>query len=166
MRRLAGQGVRGFRITPGDQPDIWLDTPGMRAMWRCDAAQRLAICPLVNPHALGALDRMCSRFPETPVAIDHLVRIGADGTIRDADIRLLCSLDKHKHVHVKISAFYALGRNQEPYTELVPMIQRVFEDFGPRRLMWARDCPFQVQNGQTCAASIGACAGSPPVPVG
>jgi predicted TIM-barrel fold metal-dependent hydrolase len=57
-------------------------------------------------------------------------------------------------VFVKVSAFYALGRKQPPYTDLEPVIRRVFEDYGPRRLMWASDCPFQVQKGHTYAASM------------
>jgi predicted TIM-barrel fold metal-dependent hydrolase len=154
MRRLAAEGVRGFRITPGDRPSSWLDTPGMRAMWRYGAGHGLALCPLINPGAIETVDRMCSRFPETSVVIDHLARIGADGKISDADVRRLCSLARHRNVYVKVSAFYALGKKQAPYTDLAPMIQRIFEDYGPRRLMWASDCPFQVQNGHTYADSI------------
>jgi predicted TIM-barrel fold metal-dependent hydrolase len=55
---------------------------------------------------------------------------------------------------VKVSAFYALGRKTAPYLDLAPMIRRVFEDYGPRRLMWASDCPFQVENGHKYADSV------------
>jgi predicted TIM-barrel fold metal-dependent hydrolase len=154
MEELAKEGVRGFRITPGSSPDKWLDTPGMEAMWRLGAKRRLAMCPLIGPNALESIDRMCAKHPDTPVVIDHLARIGADGQIRDADVRLLCALAKHRNVQVKVSAFYALGRKSAPYTDLAPLIKRVFEDFGPRRLMWASDCPFQVQDGHTLDASI------------
>ena len=34
------------------------------------------------------------------------------------------------------------------------MVQRVVDAFGPRRLMWASDCPFQVQGEHTYEASI------------
>jgi predicted TIM-barrel fold metal-dependent hydrolase len=57
-------------------------------------------------------------------------------------------------VTVKASAFYALGKKQAPYRDLAPLIRRVFEDYGPRRLMWASDCPFQVEGGHTYAASV------------
>ena len=154
MAELAGRGVRGFRIAPGASPKTWLEDAGMAAMWRYAGERRLALCPLVNPDALAGIDRMCGRFPETPVVIDHLARIGVDGTIRDADVRALCDLAKHGSVRVKVSAFYALGRKRAPYTDLAPMIRRVFEHYGPRRLMWGSDCPFQVQNGQTYRASV------------
>jgi predicted TIM-barrel fold metal-dependent hydrolase len=154
MKHLARQGVRGFRIVPGGSPGGWLDSDAMKTMWRTGAGQRLAICPLVNPDALPAIDRMCAAYPDTPVVIDHMARIGADGVIRDGDVRALCGLARHKNVRVKVSAFYALGKKQAPYTDLAPLIRRVFEAFGPRRLMWGSDSPFQVENGHRYEPSV------------
>jgi predicted TIM-barrel fold metal-dependent hydrolase len=34
------------------------------------------------------------------------------------------------------------------------MIRRLVEAYTPRRLMWATDCPYQVQNGHTYRDSI------------
>lgn len=34
------------------------------------------------------------------------------------------------------------------------MIRRLRDTFGPQRLMWASDCPFQLQRGHTYADSI------------
>ncbi len=148
MKALAARGVRGFRIVGVP------DSAGMHAMWRVAAAENLAICALLGPDALPALDRMCRQYPTTPVVIDHLARIGADGTIRDSDIRLLSALARHPLVKVKASAFYALGKKAAPYTDLKPLFRRVFEDFGPRRLMWASDCPFQVGEGHDYGSSL------------
>ena len=55
---------------------------------------------------------------------------------------------------MKVSAFYALGKKKAPYTDLGPMIRRLYEAFGPRRLMWASDCPYQVQGDHTYRDSI------------
>jgi predicted TIM-barrel fold metal-dependent hydrolase len=155
MRDLKKQGVRGFRIHPAMQGvEPWLGSPGMAAMWKLGAEERLAMCALINPAALAPLDKMCQRFPDTPVVIDHFARIGIDGTVREADLANLCRLARHKHTHVKISAFYALGKKAAPYTDLGPMIGRLVEAYTPQRLMWATDCPYQVQNGHTYRDSI------------
>jgi predicted TIM-barrel fold metal-dependent hydrolase len=154
MLRLKGRGVRGFRITPGVDTKGWLETEGMFAMWKCGAEQRLAMCCLIGADAIPSVDRMSARFPETPVVIDHLARIGFDGKVRDADVRALCDLSRHRNIYVKVSAFYALGKKQYPYTDLEPMIRRVYESFGPHRLMWASDAPFQVQKPHTYAGSL------------
>ena len=145
MLQLADQGVRGFRIYPKDAPiGNWLDGPGFERMFAAGAAHNLAICPLINPNALPALSRHCDRFPETPVIIDHLSRIGADQPVCDEHIDQLCAMAKHPNVMVKVSAFYALGQKAPPYDDLNPLIRRVYDAFGPHRLMWASDCPFQV----------------------
>jgi predicted TIM-barrel fold metal-dependent hydrolase len=153
MRRLAQQGVRGFRIVSGAPQ--WLDGPGMQAMWRAGAQDRLALCPLlVSPADLASLDRMCQAHPDTPVVIDHFARIGADGKIVPAQVQALCALARHRQVKVKVSALYALGQKKAPYHDLAPMFRRLLESYGARRLMWASDCPFQVAGGHQYPPSI------------
>jgi predicted TIM-barrel fold metal-dependent hydrolase len=145
MRRLAQNGVRGFRVYPRNHPvESWLDGAGMQAMWRCAAEANLSICPLINPNALPALDKTCEKFPDTKVVIDHFARIGVDGSLREAEIAQLCRLARRPQTNVKVSAFYALGKKQPPYTDLATLIRRVYDAYGPQRLMWASDCPFQV----------------------
>ena len=155
MRELSAKGVRGFRINPGGTPlDAWIGSPGMAKMWGAAADEGLAICPLNGPEALPAIAKMCERFPKTRVVIDHFARIGADGVIRDEQLESLARLADHAHVHVKISAFYALGKKQPPYTDLAPMIRRMRDAFGADRLLWASDCPYQVGPGHEYAAAI------------
>jgi predicted TIM-barrel fold metal-dependent hydrolase len=101
---------------------------------------------LIDPDGLPELDRMCRKFPDTPVIIDHLGRIGAGGTVGDKDVDALCALAAHPRVMVKVGAFYALGKKQPPYADLAPMIQKVVKAFGAKRCMWESDCPFQVVN--------------------
>ena len=155
MRELAKRGVRGFRIYAFGKPvDRWISSDGMQAMWRTGAEEGLAMCGLINPEALPAIDKMCEKYPQTPVVIDHFARIGMDGPIRDNDVEKLCRLARHKHTHLKVSAYYALGAKKAPYLDLAPMIRRVLDAFGPERLMWASDCPFQVEDGHTYRDSI------------
>jgi predicted TIM-barrel fold metal-dependent hydrolase len=155
MLRLKEYGVRGVRISPPLRGAAdWLDGPGMHAIWKCAAQNALVICPLVDAEDLPALDRMCGRYPETLVAIDHCARIGGDGLVRDDDLCRLCHMARHPKTHVKLSAFYYLGRKTPPYTDLAPMIERLYQAFGPERLMWASDSPYQVQSPHTYAASL------------
>lgn len=155
MRRLAQAGVRGFRVYPRNHPvESWLDGDGMHAMWRCAQETSLSICPLINPNALPALDAMCEKYPDTKVVIDHVARIGVDGALRDAEIAQLCRLARRPQTNVKVSAFYALGKKQPPYADLAPLIRRLYDAYGPQRLMWASDCPFQVAE-HSYADSIG-----------
>lgn len=145
MQHLAERGVRGFRVYPKHSPaGRWLDAEGFERMFRMGAQADLAICVLIDPDGLADLDRCCGQFPETPVIIDHLCRIGVSQPIQEPHIDQLCSMAKHPRVMVKVSAFYALGRKHPPYADLRELVRRVYEAFGPERLMWGSDCPYQV----------------------
>jgi predicted TIM-barrel fold metal-dependent hydrolase len=155
MRELLKQQVTGFRITPRVRGrEVWLKSDGMALMWKTAAQTRQAMCCLIDPEDLPDVHAMCRKYPETPVVIDHFARVGVDGEIREKDLKLLAGLADHKQVSVKVSAYYALGKKQPPYLDLLPMIRRLLEAFGPERLMWASDSPYQLVGENTYAASI------------
>jgi predicted TIM-barrel fold metal-dependent hydrolase len=112
------------------------------------------MCCLVDPDHLPGIDAMCEQFPATPVVIDHFARIGTDGQIREQDVQKLVRLARHKQTSVKISAYYALGKKKPPHLELIPMIKTLYQAFGPQRLMWASDSPYQIQGENNYKASI------------
>jgi predicted TIM-barrel fold metal-dependent hydrolase len=157
MIELAHRRVRAFRIHPRLSqlpPASWLRLRGYGRMFAAGAAHNLAMSCLIDPDGLQELSRMCRQYPDTPVIIDHLCRIGADGTIRPADVDALCAMARHRRVMVKVGAFYALGRKQAPYLDLAPLVERVVRAFGPERCMWESDSPFQVSDGHTYQDSI------------
>ncbi len=157
MVELARRHVRAFRIHPrlSRQPAAtWLRPSGYAQMFAAGARHNQAMSCLIGPDELPELDRMCGEFPDTPVIIDHLCRIGADGNIRPQDVDALCAIARHRRVLVKVGAFYALGRKEAPYLDLASLIERVVSAFGPERCMWESDCPFQVANGHVYRESI------------
>ena len=155
MRRLANQGVRGFRLYADRmRAESWTTDAAMQAMWRIGADADLAMCLLADPDALPAIDCMCAAHPQTPVIIDHFARIGMRTEIDRKSLELLLRLARFPQVHVKLSAFYALGQKRPPYDDLGDMIRELCDSFGPQRLMWATDCPYQNAPGHGYAASL------------
>ena len=155
-RRLARQGVRGFRLYAlADRIRDWGRSPEIDRVWRVAGDQGLVIGCLADPEALPAIDRMCQRFPDTAVVIDHFARIGMRPPADPEDVARLCRLARHDNVAVKTSAFYALGEKRPPYDDLAPLFRQVRDAFGAERLMWGSDCPYQVQGIHTYEASIG-----------
>ncbi len=145
MRALARQGVSGFRLfLQGASVDALSNDKGLEKMFQCASAEGLVICFLINPEALPAVDRQCKKFPDAPVVIDHFARIGMKGLIRESDVQALCSLSRYPNVTIKVSGFYALGKAEPPHLDLAPLVKRVHEAFGPRRMIWGSDCPFQT----------------------
>lgn len=155
MRAMAARGVRGFRLyTDKAKADAWQQSEGMKRMWTAGAEQGLAMCLLANPDALPAVQRMCQAFPKTPVVIDHFARIGMRGAVDPQQLKMLTELARFPTVHVKVSAFYALGKKAPPYTDLEPMIRTLRDAYGAERLMWASDGPFQLAEGQGYQPSL------------
>lgn len=155
MRAMAAQGVRGFRLyTDKAKAEAWQQSEGMKRMWTAAAEQGLAMCLLANPDALPAVQRMCKVFPKTRVVIDHFARIGMRGAVEAEQLRLLTDLARFPTVHVKVSAFYALGKKAPPYADLEPMIRSLRDAYGAERLMWASDGPFQLAEGQGYEPSL------------
>jgi len=102
------------------------------------------MCPLTHPDGLPDLVAMCERHQDTKVVLDHLGRIGELKPISDEHVTTLCSLARFPRVHVKVSRLHSLGAKSPPHDDLLPMIRRVVDAFGPERLMWGSDSPYQV----------------------
>ena len=154
MSDLKRQGVRGLRLHSRGDAKEWVDSSAMASLWNHAAKIGIAVCPLINPEDLAYVDALCTKFPDTTVVVDHFARVGISGTVEREPLNQLCKLARFPNTHVKTSAFYALGKKQPPYTDLTEMIRKVTDSFGPDRLMWASDCPFQVQGNHTYEASI------------
>jgi predicted TIM-barrel fold metal-dependent hydrolase len=154
MKQNLADRIRSYRIASWRDPEGWLKGDGMAQMWKTAAAEGISMGLLLNPENLPQVDAMCKQYPDTPVVIDHFGRIGVDGEMRERDLANLCKLAGHKRVHVKISAYYALGKKMPPYLDLIPMIRRVLDAFGPERCMWGSDAPYQVVAPHTYQASL------------
>lgn len=166
MLALAEGGIRAFRVRGGKtgrptafgRANRWLDYPGYESMFITGAENNLALSFLMGLDDLPDLSRMCRRFPETPVILDHLcgVRI-KDSVWPEDEIRALCRMARYPGVMVKLGPFQALGDGKAPYLDLLPLIERVVDAFGPERIMWESDSggPIVMQNPHAdFAASI------------
>lgn len=155
LERLRKAGTRGLRITSSDGGGPrWSENDNMKALWKRGPEIGVAMCPQVGPDYLPEVDRMCKDFPDTTVVIDHFAKIGHDGMVREQDLTNLANLSRYKNVNAKLSAFYGHGDKKPPYDEIIPIIRRVYESFGPKRLMWASDCPYQLFGANTYEDSI------------
>lgn len=155
MQHLRERGIRGYRLyANAANVAKWKTSEGMESMFRCGAETKQAMCLLSDPDALPGIDAMLQRHPETPVVIDHFSRLGMKGEVGSAELDLLCRMARWKNLYIKTSAFYALGAKRPPYDDLAPMIRRLRDAYGADRLMWASDCPYQIELPHTYSTSI------------
>ena len=146
MLSLSERGIRAFRIRGGStradfrRSTRWMDYPGYDAMFETAANHGLALSFLVGPDDLPEIDRMCSRYPDTRVVIDHVAGIRVRGGRFPAEhVEALCRLARHREVTVKLGPFHVLSEQPPPFLDLLPLLRRVIDDFGPDRCMWETD---------------------------
>ncbi len=160
MIELSRHGVVAFRVrgksTRPPLPEMtrWMEHPGYEKMFAAGAAHNLALSFLMGPPDLPELDRMCGRFPESPVIIDHFCIIGRQGRFDEEEVAALVRMARHKRVMVKFGGFYALGKRQPPYLDMLPLMRRLVEAFGPDRCMWESDAPMQAKPPHTYEAAV------------
>lgn len=160
LRDLRDQGARGIRIGPTKHadrtlnvdPPNWLKAPGQQLLWQHAAELGVAVCPLLSPDFLLSVDLMCTQYPDTIVVIDHFGRIEMGNTQHE---QWLTALAKHPNVYLKVSAFKNFGDQKAPYDDLLPLLRLVIDAFGPGRLMWGSDLPYQLNDGNNYEDAIG-----------
>lgn len=160
MIELSKRGVVAFRVrgksTRPPLPEMtrWMEHPGYDKMFSAGAKHNLALSFLMGPSDLPELDRMCTRFPETPVIIDHFCLIGRQGRLDEDEVAALVRMARHRRAMIKFGGFYALGAKRPPYSDMLPLIRRLVGAFGPNRCMWESDAPKQADAPHTYEAAL------------
>lgn len=110
-----------------------LRSPAMAATWR--AAQELGIAIQMHfaPHYAPRIGELAARFEQVPVILDHLGRAG-QGTPEDFDGVL--QLARQKQVIMKFSGVNYSSKQPFPHADAKPMIRRIYDAFGPQRIIW------------------------------
>ena len=79
---------------------------------------------------------MAQRFPGVNIVIDHMAMI--DITASDSDgFGPLLDLARHPNVYVRTSLHNPSKTKQPPFRDVWPFLHRLYNRFGPRRLVWA-----------------------------
>jgi predicted TIM-barrel fold metal-dependent hydrolase len=85
---------------------------------------------------------MVRRYPKVNVVIDHLARVEVDTKDTEDQIQKLLALAKYPNVYVKVSELNILSPSKKyPYKDTYPFVKRVYEAYGPDRLLWGTGFP-------------------------
>ena len=76
------------------------------------------------------------------IIIDHLSQIDFKLPDAESHLRLLLAMAKHPNVWVKVSELSSVSKSGEyPFADAYPHVKRVYEAFGPDRLLWGTGFP-------------------------
>lgn len=147
MIELSKRGCFAFR-----EPPSKLEHPAFEKLFTAGAEHELALSFNMGVDLLPKLDRLCQRFPDTPVILDHVCHVGIkEAEYSKSDLESLLSFSKHKRVLVKIGPLQALCSRRAPYFDVLPLIQEIVGAYGAHRCMWESDSggPITMSNPDT-----------------
>jgi predicted TIM-barrel fold metal-dependent hydrolase len=135
-RLIRDDGLVGLRLSPiYDKKIVWLNDPVSYPLWKKAEDLGAVFNIFLAPHQVGQVEAMAERFPGVNVVIDHLAMI--DITAPDAEgFGPLLKLARLPNVYVRTSLHNPSKTRQMPYRDVWPFLRRVYDAFGPRRLVW------------------------------
>jgi len=109
--------------------------------WFWADAERLQIPLMILVGGMaGRTYAIAERHPRLTLIIDHMARPSrAAGAGSWTDLDDLLRLAKLSNVHVKLSSAPNYSDEPYPYKDIHPHLRRIYDAFGPRRLMWGTD---------------------------
>lgn len=135
----AQPGFRGVRLSPAAGPEgDWIRGSLMPPLWkRCDSL-RIPMTLLAPITRMPDLVPLIEKFPDLTIVVDHI----ADCPVgRPEELNKLIALRRYPRVYVKISHTWSLSKNGYPWLDAQTLVKRLYDTFGPQRLMWATDWP-------------------------
>ena len=134
-------GFHGVRLSPGaDVSGDWInDRKRMDRIWARAAELKIPLCILCPIERVPDVERVIDRHRDSlDVCIDHM----ADCPINQPnELKKLLCLAQYPRVYVKISHLWLLSKQDYPYRDTHDQVHRLYDAFGPQRLMWGTDWP-------------------------
>ena len=142
QRLVEEDGFSGLRIhlARPEDPAEWA-APDQDRIW--EKAEELGACFVVfGPAALlPAVEPIIARFPGVKVVLDH---IGGAPTDEEPPYPLLSNvlnLAKYPNVYVKLTPQGHKSKVAFPHEDTFSTFRRLYDAFGPQRLMWGTNFP-------------------------
>lgn len=141
VRRWNSQpGMRGIRFLLNSKERIAPMLEGRLApLWPVAEEAGLVVALLI-PDGLHLVGDIARNHPGLRIVVDHLgVARGATGPAAFDHLPSLLALAKLPNVHVKAAAVGDYALDPYPFRSLDEPLRRVFDAFGPERILWGSD---------------------------
>ena len=136
-RLVREDGLIGLRLSPiYNAGVVWLNDPVCDPLWKKAQELGAVFNIFLAPHQVGQVADMARRFPGVNIVIDHMAMI--DITAPDSvGFGPLLDLQRYPNVYVRTSLHNPSKTRRPPFRDVWPFLRRLYDRFGPRRLVWA-----------------------------
>ncbi|HEX3726075.1 MAG TPA: amidohydrolase family protein [Pirellulales bacterium] len=148
------QGLSGMRFSPmyyqrGNYGgDGWIVADHSHRLWRKAKQLGSIFNFFIASGQLRSLATMVAAHPEVRVIIDHLAQIDLGAANPEPDVLELLAMSKYPNVWVKVSELTSVSKSHEyPFPDAYPFVKRVYEAFGPERLLFGTGYPGSARSG-------------------
>ncbi|MFN7995592.1 MAG: amidohydrolase family protein [Bryobacteraceae bacterium] len=139
LSALIGQGFQGVRLSPFNDPaDDWIRGPLMPALWQRADQLHVPMQILSTTARMPDIGRLAERYPDLTVIIDHMASCPPNAP---EELAKLLALARYPKVFVKISHTWDVSKQPYPYFDAQENVKRLYDTYGPKRLMWGTDWP-------------------------
>lgn len=122
--------------------DAWIDAPESHRLWRTAGKLGAVFNFFIIPRQLLKIEKMVRAHPAVRVVIDHLGQMDLGVEDPEPEFRLLLGMARYPNVWVKVSELTSVSRSGKyPFTDAYPYVKRVYEAFGPDRLLFGTGYP-------------------------
>ena len=133
------QHFRGVRLSPGGEASgDWIRGPLMPPLWERCSKLGVPMTILAPVGRMPDVGKLMDRYPDLTIVIDHMADCPVD---HPEELQKLIDLKRHPKLFVKISHTWSLSKQPYPWLDSQEHVKRLYDAFGPRRLMWATDWP-------------------------
>jgi predicted TIM-barrel fold metal-dependent hydrolase len=146
-------GLSGMRFSPiyYEGKDDWLNARASDALWEKATELKAIFNFFIATPQLPRLEDMVRRFPKVRVVIDHLARVDLKAKDPLPEFKKLLALAKYPSVWAKVSELGVISPSGKyPFRDTFPWLKRLYEAFGPDRLLWGTGFPgvTRTENGR------------------
>ena len=139
LSQLTERGFSGVRLSPGNGASgDWIAGPLMPPLWKRCFDLKTPMTVLAAIGRMPQVAQLMEKLPDLTLVIDHMADCPVD---QPRELEKLIALKRFPNVFVKISHTWSLSRQRYPWLDAQDLVKRLYEAFGPRRLMWGTDWP-------------------------
>jgi predicted TIM-barrel fold metal-dependent hydrolase len=151
LSKLTEDGFHGVRISPAaDASGDWIRGPLMPPLWKRCRDLKVPMTVLAPVTRMPDVARLAEQFPDLTIVIDHMADSPLD---HPEQLEKLLALQRFPKLFVKISHSWSLSSQPYPYLDSQKQMKRLYDKFGPKRLMAGTDWPL-VEKYCTYAQAI------------
>jgi len=130
----------GVRMSFHAKPFVdWLDDGSLEWFWTSCEAFGVPVMALV-PGMSRKILPIADRHPDLTLLIPHMgCRLDSRGADAFSDLSNLLALARCSRIFVMASSAPCFSNEPYPYGDIQPFIQRIYDAYGPRRMLWGAD---------------------------